>query len=192
MEDSNVFTGVINKVQVKQITEPSKLDLEYGNKFKISMEIGDEFFLLGSGKYESVSVRRNGDYVKLEVGDKVTFAYEDKEFGGKPFKCVKRSAIILINKGSGSPPEQQKAVSGSQPKVATSSVPYEAGIAVGHAINNAVHLLATGKGDVDLLRIKEVSKDILKISHDLKAEYADIIKGLEVTPSKERFSHEIL
>ena len=182
---NKVFTGVVERVFYKEIEEPTDKDKEYGNKFKLSMEAGGEYFLCGSGKHDSLFVQSGGKYVKLEVGNTITTVYQEKSYGDKIYKLVKRSAINLISKGEGAPK------SSIQPKTYPSSKPsntaYESGIAVGHAVNNAVHILVAthtreGLNKIDLKeKINDISKDILEVSYNLKKEYAQIIKGFEKT-----------
>jgi len=185
MTATKPYNGTVTKINSKEIANQSDIDKEYGYKHKLYMEVDGEFFCVGSGKQPNIAIQINGKYESLNVGDKIQFVHTESEFGGKVYKHVKRSTINIIERNAA--PPQPKAMSKAAAPVANAS--FEAGVAVGHAINCAVQLVRDGKGKVDLTKIESVSKDILLLSHKLKGEYADIIApkkaAKEDTPFKE-------
>lgn len=173
---SKVCTGLVTKVSSSPIDKPTKMDEEYGNAFKLRMEVDGEFFLCGNGKSSDMFVRHNGEYVKLGLGDEITFVYEEKAYNDKTYKVVKRSAINLVAKGSGTAVEAAPTKSfAPQTATAGKGVPYEVGIKVGHAINNATILLQKDKPTLADLRAKAI--EILQLSEEMKKNFVDIMKG---------------
>lgn len=174
-------SGIISRVSIKDTTPDN-----YGNDKLKSFQIeGDEkWYGLGKSKGDTINVKKGKDYVPVVVGDEIEFFYEESEYNGKTYYNAKSSQIKLVAKGTG----QAQAAAKSAPKPAASAParsantggssgakpPYEAGIKVGHAINNAVQLVCAEEGPITLAAIEQKAIAILKLSRRLEQGFESI------------------
>lgn len=188
--------GVVSRVSVKSVDAD-----QFGNdKLKsFQLEGGDVWYGLGKSKGDTINIKKGTGYQPLEAGDSVEFFYETSNSGGKTYYNTKSSKITITGKGSGAAPapqpQQQKAQAApqqsAQPAAQARSAGggskpgYEAGIKVGHAINNAVQLVCAEDGVPTLAAIERKAIAILKLSRKMEFGFESIFDGTYV-PMEEK------
>ena len=85
---SEVVRGVIERIVSKPLQEEDK----YGNKFRYGVKIGDDWYSLGSGKGETLTVQDGKDWVELTEGSEVKVKYEQNG----DFRNSSRSNLTII------------------------------------------------------------------------------------------------
>lgn len=168
--------GKIARISFKETTPDN-----YGNNVMKSFKLegDDNWYGLGKGKGEVLKVKRGKEFVEVNEGDTVEFMYDESEWNGKIYYNTKSINIKLVAKGDGSSSVSSVSKGGSQTPSSTSPSQskgggYEAGIKVGHAINNAVQI-AISTGDTSDANIRKISERILRLSKTLEAEYLEVV-----------------
>jgi hypothetical protein len=152
--------GTIEKIFVKALPQEDK----YGNKFRyaIKLEGDDSWYGVGTGKYDSLYVGSVGR--TLNEGDEVEFMYQQSG----DFLNVNKKTIQLISGGSGKPSSSRGSKKAAP---AGSYAANQIGMAVGAAVNQAVHLhAATVKkaSDIDLAAIEDLAIQLHTLAERLK------------------------
>jgi hypothetical protein len=182
---NKVFTGKVAKINFKEITNPTDIDKQYDYKFKMYMEVcdesGNEFFTVGSGKDRRIPVQVNNKYESLQIGDTITFVYTENTFNDKIYKHVKRSAINVLERNANAPSNAVRKA-GNSAVAAPAASNHEVGIAVGHAVNNAVHITLASLSKSELANNEKVAaklryeaERILRLSEELRGDYDAIL-----------------
>lgn len=185
--------GVVSKVSIKAVDAD-----QFGNdKLKsFQLEGGDVWYGLGKSKGDTINIKKGTGYQPLEAGDSVEFFYETSARGDKTYYNTKSSKITITAKGAGAPAPQQQAPRQSAPQQqgqaqspasnnkaganaggSAAKAPYEAGIKVGHAINNAVQLCIADGKPVTAVDLERKAISILLLSKHLEAKFVDIMSG---------------
>lgn len=152
---SNQVKGIVQKFY-----DNGTQDGKWGVQYKVAIEV--------AGTKYSAFLAKPAATLGLAVGKQVEFAYtENGQYKNMDAKSLKISEA----------PAQQAAPAqrASAPAAANNQ---QAGIKVGHAINNAVQL-ACAKGDTSLLTIHSLAADILALSVKLESQYGQIVGHAE-------------
>lgn len=173
---SNDFIeGVVEQASCKQASDAKS---KYGASYQIGLKIDGEWFNglskktaedLGLGPDADVgfeTYEKNG-YTNIDM--KSLEVYEESDDPPE----VKKDAGRGNRQGGGRKSSGGSAKQGSAPKRDGN-----AGMAVGHAINNAVHL-AVADGDTSLEHIHSLSTKIIALSIKLQGQYSDLVENIE-------------
>lgn len=175
-------SGIVAKINAKQVDED-----QFGNSFLRSFKIegDDRWFGLGKGKNEKFNIKVGKDFYSVQEGDEIEFMFDVSEYNGKEYCNVKSSKVVLRSKGGGgASPAKSAASAAAAPKQAsaapTAPRASDAGIKVGHAINNAVQIAIASGMQTDMAEIAAFARDILKLSKKLEGEYMSIVTDAPV------------
>jgi len=163
--------GVVEAVSVKPLPEAD----QYGNNFKRSVLVGEQWYYAGKGKSEKFNVKTKDGWHSLGKGDKIEFRYENADWGDG-VKTVKSMDITVVEKGS---PQEATAPSKGSTVTKTWSGGNDAGIKIGHAVNVAVQMLPA-KATVE--QLEEKSWEVLAMTHKMNDGYAEFVKTLTAKP----------
>lgn len=183
--------GVVSKVSIKS-TDADQFGNDKLKSFQV--EGSDVWYGLGKSKGETINIKKGTGYQPLEAGDSVEFFYETTDRNGKTYYNTKSTKITITAKGAGGSapaqqsapkPQQQQAPAASAPARSApaasggsgNKAPYEAGIKVGHAINNAVQLCIADGKPVTAAALEAKAISILKLSKHLEAKFVEIMDG---------------
>lgn len=184
--------GTVAKIVVKESTVD-----QFGNNMLKSFKLdGDEkWYGLGKSKGDFINIKKGKDFLKLKEGDVIEFMYDESEYNGKTYYNTKSSNIKLVASGSGSLPSSQSVSPKAQATSNTTTFKsggYEAGIKVGHAINNAVQI-AIHNGDTSNEAIRQLAVQILRLSKEIESSYSEIVGGVSgEEESKEQVQQEVV
>ena len=157
---------------LKGVVEYCKLEQKTGAKgpfYKAGLKINGQFYnLTGNNPLP--------DY----TGKLVTFEYTEDSYGNKIApKTFKASESTEPVAHTGGPKTAQKG---------------DAGIKIGHAVTNGVQLaiaVAAKAGvPVTAAQVKKYAIAVLQISHELNADYADIVESFELQGDEEVVAQE--
>lgn len=168
-------SGIVAALSSKEVAED-----QFGNKFlrSFKLEGDDKWYALGKGKNEKFNIKKGKDFYAVQEGDEIEFMYEVNEYNGKDYYNVKSSNVRLVSSGVGSVSKPAGKPAAAPAKAAPASTPVaragDAGIKVGHAINNAVQVCVAA-GDTSDAAIEAVAVRILRLSKKLETAYLDIV-----------------
>jgi hypothetical protein len=124
-------SGIVEFISIKQMPTEDK----YGNKFRASYKIGEDWYSHGTIKQEKIGIKDGQGWHDLAKGDTIEFMYDQNG----DFKNVKKATVSITEKGAGasqntpqSTPAPTKAAGGGKPFVNAAEV--------GQCMNLAVQL----------------------------------------------------
>ena len=160
-----IVEGYVEIVVAKELPEPDR----YGNNYRLSVKMDNgQFYGLGTGKRDSINVKDGAGWHQLAKGDKIEFVAESRESNGRTFWNASKKTLTLKEKGNGgngSTASRGSSSGSTRGSYADGGVNY--GIAVGHAINNAVMVLGNGASVSD---IKNKAIEIFQLSMEMQEE----------------------
>lgn len=162
-----IVEGTVEVVHAKEIPEDA-----YGNTFRVSVKMSDgNFYGFGTKKKGELNVKDGAGWHSVQKGDVIEFVAESRESNGRTFWNAKSNGVTVKSKGggnSGAPSGGSSGGSRSAGGGGNAGGSYtNHGIAVGHAINNAVIIL--GKG-ATIPKIKQQAIEIYQLSMDMQEE----------------------
>lgn len=92
-------SGVIEAISIKPLKEVDK----YGNAFRGSVKIGEDWYSYGAIKKDSINNKVGEDWHTLGKGDEVEFLFESNG----DFKNIKKQSFSVTKIGTPSPPQSQ-------------------------------------------------------------------------------------
>ena len=134
-------TGNIEAISIKPMATPDS----YGNTFRASFKIGEDWYGYGSIKKESINVKDGSNWIQLAKGMGVEFQFTENG----DFKNVKKASFTLTDATSSAPPQQsyQAPQQSSGATVSRGSSVNPA--TVGACLNLAIEVLGYTKKDFD-------------------------------------------
>jgi len=132
-------TGNIEAISIKPMATPDS----YGNTFRASFKIGEDWYGYGSIKKESINVKDGSNWIQLAKGMGVEFQFTENG----DFKNVKKASFTLTDATSSAPPQQSyqapQQSSGATVSRGSNVNPAE----VGQCLNLAVECLGFTEAD---------------------------------------------
>ena len=135
------LAGNIEAISIKPLAQPDN----YGNTFRASLKIGEDWISYGTLKKDSINVKMGNDWVQVAKGMEVEFMY--KQNGD--FKNIDKKSFSITDATSSAPPQQsyQAPQQSSGATVSRGSSVNPA--TVGACLNLAIEVLGYTKKDFD-------------------------------------------
>ena len=133
------LAGNIEAISIKPLAQPDN----YGNTFRASLKIGEDWISYGTLKKDSINVKMGNDWVQVAKGMEVEFMY--KQNGD--FKNIDKKSFSITDATSSAPPQQSyqapQQSSGATVSRGSNVNPAE----VGQCLNLAVECLGFTEAD---------------------------------------------
>lgn len=144
--------SVVEAISIKPLGQPD----QYGNAFRASLKLGEQWYSYGSIKKEAINVKTGGEWVQLLKGMEVEFMYDVNG----DFKNIKKQSFTITNLEGGiaAAPVPQQQQSTPQAAKGAPTKPFVNAAEIGQCLNLAVQVL--GLGAKECLNDKEVVKAI--------------------------------
>ena len=93
------INGQVQAISIKPLNQPDN----YGNTFRASVKVQDEFYSYGTLKKDSINIKNGSDWIELQKGMEVEFMYD---VNGS-FKNVKKQSFSILDATSAQPVQQR-------------------------------------------------------------------------------------
>ena len=137
----DLIKGVVSAISAKEIPED-----RFGNTYRLSIKVGDDWIGLGSGKKPDIGVKEGDSWHTLSKGDEVALVVEENN----GYLNGQKKTLKVTKKGSGSVSSSSKSDSSrgavaAKPAPANSGVDWaakDAGAAASASIDKAIAYFA--------------------------------------------------
>lgn len=153
------MTGTIEVISIKPLNEPDR----FGNTFRASLKVGEDWISWGGIKKEAINVKDGGSWTELQKGMNIEFMYDENG----SFKNIKKQSLSILDKSNAQP---------SQPKQSTSKQQQQSGGGFvnpaqrGQAMNLAAEVLGYKKADFgNAKKVVEAIKWYLDVCADFES-----------------------
>ena len=165
------INGKIEAISIKPMANPDT----YGNTFRASLKIGEDWYGYGSLKKDAINVKSGGDWVQVAKGMDVEFMFD---VNGS-FKNVKKASFSITDASGAQAPQAPRIGSPTEPQQTGKNFVNPAEI--GQCLNLAAEVLKLdGK---QLLDGKEVIKAI-QWYKSVREKFNTLYNDVEVAPRK--------
>lgn len=172
-----VKQGVVGLVYLKELDAPDQFGNLYRRSFKL--EGDDNWYDVGGGKYNKITVKVGKEFRDLAVGDQIVFTSESRVYKEKTYYKVSTAKITFTSAPGAAParPAPQRGNPASPPRSGATppakATSQEAGIVSGMALNNAVQV-SIHQGDVTDANIYANAERIIRLATKLRENFDDI------------------
>ena len=177
------MTGTIEAVSIKPLPQPDN----YGNTFRASLKIGEDWISYGTIKKETINVKDGNDWVQVAKGMDVEFMY--KQNGD--FKNIDKKSFTITDASNAQAPQapRQQSAPAQQPQQAGKNFVNPA--MRGQAMNLAAEVLGYKEADFsDAKKIVYAIKWYLTSAKDFESLWdtaeKEIVAGNTPTPKKSK------
>ena len=133
------INATIEAISIKPMSKPDN----YGNTFRASLKVGEDWYSYGSLKKDAINVKSGGDWVQVAKGMEVEFMFDVNG----DFRNIKKASFRITDASSAQAPQA--------PRASTPQAPQQAGknfvnpATVGACLNLAIEVLGYKKADFD-------------------------------------------
>lgn len=165
--------GTIEAVSIKPLNQPDR----FGNTFRASLKVGEDWISWGGIKKEAINVKDGGDWVQLAKGMQVEFMYDQNG----DFKNIKKASLSITDKSNAqSPAPSQQA---SKPQQQSSGGSFVNPAEVGQCLNLAAEVLKLSKDDlVNPAKVKEAIAWYKQVRETFSELYPSVEAGSKPKP----------
>ena len=166
------INGQVQAISIKPLNQPDN----YGNTFRASVKVQDEFYSYGNLKKDRLNIKNVSDWIELQKGMEVEFMYD---VNGS-FKNVKKQSFSILDATSAQPVQQRSQAPVKQQS--SNGGGFVNPAEIGQCLNLAVEVLKLdGK---QLLDDTEVTKAIAWYKA-VREKFNTLYSGVEATETVE-------
>lgn len=169
------LSGIIEAVSIKPLNQPDR----FGNTFRASLKVGEDWISWGGVKKEAINVKDGGDWVQLSKGMQVEFMYDQNG----SFKNIKKASLSITDKSNAQSPAQDINHKPSKPQQQSSGGSFVNPAEVGQCLNLAAEVLKLSKDDlVNPTKVKEAIAWYKQVRETFSELYPSVEAGSKPKP----------